>query len=99
MKIVISLVAVFIVVFIIFVPDFCESVPVGLSRTKATHVRPDGDKRKLKFVWPNSYYDIPNYRFPFYDEHGTGKLLYGFGGEKLYKYSIFKPIEGYYRRR
>ena len=26
-----------------------------------------------------------------------GELLYGFGGNKLYQYSIFKPLEGYFK--
>ena len=26
-----------------------------------------------------------------------GELLYGFGGRKLYQYSIFKPLEGYFK--
>ena len=25
-----------------------------------------------------------------------GELLYGYGGRKLYQYSIFKPLEGYF---
>jgi hypothetical protein len=73
--------------------------PLGLSKTRANHVPPEADLRRNrhKWVWPNSYYDIPKYRYPYYDEHGNGKLLYGFGGKDLYKYSVFKPIEGYLR--
>ncbi len=71
--------------------------PLGLSWLKATNARSFGDQMKWKFAWPNSFYDIPSYRYPYYDEKGSGKLLYGYGGEKLYKYSTFKPIEGYYK--
>ncbi len=83
-----------LVTFVICVPN-----PLGLSRTRANHVPPEADLRRNlhKWVWPNSYYDIPKYRYPYYDEHGNGKLLYGFGGKDLYKYSVFKPIDGYLR--
>ena len=54
--------------------------------------------RKYLPVIPNTYYDIPKHRYPYYDENGTGRLLYGYGGEKLYKYTVFKPLEGYFRR-
>jgi hypothetical protein len=59
----------------------------------------DGDKRywRQKFVWPNSYYDIPKHRHPYYDVNGKGQLLYGYGGPALYKYSVFKPEEGYFK--
>lgn len=74
--------------------------PLGLSKVRATHVPPEADLRRNrhKWVWPNSYYDIPKYRYPYYNEHGIGKLLYGFGGKDLYKYSVFKPIDGYQKR-
>ena len=52
--------------------------------------------RKYLPVIPNTYYDIPKHRYPYYDENGTGRLLYGYGGEKLYKYTVFKPLEGYF---
>ena len=26
-----------------------------------------------------------------------GYLLYGYGGKKLYEYSVFKPLEGYFK--
>ncbi|CAL4111201.1 unnamed protein product [Meganyctiphanes norvegica] len=44
------------------------------------------------------YYQRPNYRYPFYDGAGNGELLYGYGGKKLYRYTVFKPVEGYLRR-
>ena len=37
------------------------------------------------------------HRYPFYDAYGRGRTLYGFGGETLYKYSVFKPEEGYFK--
>ncbi|XP_063226071.1 uncharacterized protein LOC134532930 isoform X2 [Bacillus rossius redtenbacheri] len=36
----------------------------------------------------------PKYRYPYYDEHGRGKLLYGYGGPQLYKYTAYSPLEG-----
>ena len=74
-----------------------HSEPLGRSRLKATHV--DAKKFSLAslFVWPNTYYDIPKHRYPYYDESGTGRLLYGYGGSDLYRYSVFKPLEGYFR--
>ena len=34
-----------------------------------------------------------------YSESGLvqGELLYGYGGKKLYEYSVFKPLEGYFK--
>ncbi|KAK0158525.1 hypothetical protein PV328_009518 [Microctonus aethiopoides] len=45
---------------------------------------------------PNfQYYERPKYRYPYYDEHGRGKLLYGYGDEKeLYQYSTYNTLEG-----
>ena len=73
--------------------------PLGKSKIKATHVPPDSDKLDLKklLVWPNTYYDVPKHRYPYYDENGSGRLLYGYGGSDLYKYSVFKPLEGYFK--
>ena len=75
--------------------------PLGKSKHRATHVPPErgGGLLRNLFVWPNSYYDIPRHRYPYYDSSGTGKLLYGFGGRSLYKYSVFRPLEGYFRRK
>ena len=53
--------------------------------------------RKYLPVIPNTYYDIPKHRYPYYDENGTGRLLYGYGGKQLYKYTVFKPLEGYFK--
>ena len=39
----------------------------------------------------------PNYRFPFYDHKGNGELLYGYGQQKLFPYTVFRPVEGYLR--
>jgi len=49
-------------------------------------------------LFPNTYYSRPNYRYPYYDNDGKGYLLYGYGDEDLYEYSIFKPLEGYFKR-
>ena len=91
------LVALVCMSFVTLVLGVPRPMPLGLSKVRATHVPPEADLRRNlhKWVWPNSFYDIPKYRFPYYDEHGNGKLLYGFGGKDLYKYSVFKPIDGY----
>lgn len=36
----------------------------------------------------------PKYRYPYYDENGRGKLLYGYGGPELYQYRSYSPLEG-----
>ena len=90
------------IVALVYVLFLCPSSaqPLGRSKTRATHVnlredRPGFDWRKL-FVIPNTYYDVPKHRYPYYDENGTGRLLYGYGGQNLYKYTVFKPLEGYF---
>ncbi|KAH8279163.1 hypothetical protein KR026_002883, partial [Drosophila bipectinata] len=47
----------------------------------------------IKLVKNNFYYR-PKYRYPYYDEHGRGKLLYGYGGPELYQYKTYTPLEG-----
>ena len=50
--------------------------PLGKSRHRATHVPPERRKPiSSLFVWPNSYYDIPRHRYPYYDKNGKGKLV------------------------
>ncbi|KAK9875384.1 hypothetical protein WA026_007779 [Henosepilachna vigintioctopunctata] len=44
---------------------------------------------------PNfQYFERPKYRYPYYDENGVGRLLYGYGDDKLYQYKSFTPLEG-----
>ncbi|XP_047510353.1 uncharacterized protein LOC125053167, partial [Pieris napi] len=44
---------------------------------------------------PNfQYFERPKYRYPYYDENGKGKLLYGYGGPELYQYKSYTPLEG-----
>ncbi|KAK9747240.1 hypothetical protein QE152_g5436 [Popillia japonica] len=44
---------------------------------------------------PNfQYFERPKYRYPYYDENGIGRLLYGYGDDKLYQYKQFTPLEG-----
>uniref|UniRef100_A0A1A9VY36 Uncharacterized protein n=1 Tax=Glossina austeni TaxID=7395 RepID=A0A1A9VY36_GLOAU len=44
---------------------------------------------------PNfQYFERPKYRYPYYDENGRGKLLYGYGGPDLYQYKTYTPLEG-----
>ncbi|XP_033207305.1 uncharacterized protein LOC117166941 [Belonocnema kinseyi] len=44
---------------------------------------------------PNfQYFERPRYRYPYYDENGRGRLLYGYGGSDLYQYKSYSPLEG-----
>ncbi|XP_014273597.1 uncharacterized protein [Halyomorpha halys] len=44
---------------------------------------------------PNfQYFERPRYRYPYYDKNGRGKLLYGYGGDQLYEYTKYSPLEG-----
>ncbi|XP_014249362.1 uncharacterized protein LOC106666589 [Cimex lectularius] len=44
---------------------------------------------------PNfQYFERPRYRYPYYDENGKGKLLYGYGGDQLFEYTKYSPLEG-----
>ncbi|XP_065093793.1 uncharacterized protein LOC135714372 [Ochlerotatus camptorhynchus] len=44
---------------------------------------------------PNfQYFERPKYRYPYYDEHGRGKLLYGYGGPELFQYKSYSPLDG-----
>lgn len=57
----------------------------------------DPKLRKIyELIYP--YYQRPKYRYPFYDHQGKGELLYGYGGPQLFRYTVFKPVEGYLRR-
>lgn len=40
------------------------------------------------------FFSRPKYRYPYYDENGKGKLLYGYGGPELYQYKSYSPLEG-----
>ena len=75
--------------------------PLGRSKLRATHVPPEKRTFSLAdlFIWPNSFYDIPRHRYPYYDKDGRGELVYGYGGRSLFRYSIFRPLEGYFRRK
>ncbi|CAG0880226.1 unnamed protein product [Darwinula stevensoni] len=54
-----------------------------------------GPLKPLKGLHP-AYQKI-EYRAPYYDKHGYGRILYGYGGRNVYKYTEFTPIEGFYR--
>ncbi|XP_012273083.1 uncharacterized protein LOC105695767 [Orussus abietinus] len=44
---------------------------------------------------PNfQYFERPKYRYPYYDENGKGRLLYGYGGPELYQYRTYSALEG-----
>lgn len=51
---------------------------------------------KYYFVFWMFCFEIcrPKYRYPYYDENGVGRLLYGYGDSKLYQYKSFSPLEG-----
>lgn len=77
--------------------------PLGKSKYTAKHVHQNPNNNVLEkiqraLVWPNTYYDRPRHRHPYYNHDGTGKLLYGYGGPSLYHYTVFRPLEGYFRR-
>ena len=38
------------------------------------------------------------FRYPYYNKYGEGKLIYGYGGQDLYRYSVFKPLDGYFKK-
>ncbi|KAG7173169.1 hypothetical protein Hamer_G008704 [Homarus americanus] len=78
-------------------PDDGYSPPPSFTYGKRPAHVPDPKLRKVyELIYP--YYQRPRYRYPFYDHEGNGELLYGYGGPRLYKYTIFKPVEGYLRR-
>lgn len=52
-------------------------------------------KKKKKLQDCNKYLiHRPKYRYPYYDENGRGKLLYGYGGPELYQYKTYSGLEG-----
>ena len=66
---------------------------------RALHVPKEKFQWKKFFIIPNTYYDRPRNRYPYYDAKGVAKqTLYGYGGQTLYKYDNFHPLEGYFRR-
>jgi len=69
----------------------------GLAKYKGAEDGPGGLSKWIGSMLPNSYYSKPKYRYPYYDRGGKGYLLYGYGEKDLYEYSVFKPLEGYYR--
>ncbi|XP_045125000.1 uncharacterized protein LOC123512623 [Portunus trituberculatus] len=91
--------------FTIMVVLVVAAVLLGSPPAQAQHytsrspaVVTDPKLRKVyEFLYP--YYQKPRYRYPFYDGEGNGELLYGYGGPRLFRYTVFKPVEGYLRRR
>jgi len=70
-----------------------------LAQFKGAERGPGGLSQWIGSLLPNSYYSRPKHRYPYYDKKGKGFLLYGYGEEDdLHEYSVFKPLEGYYRR-
>jgi hypothetical protein len=49
-------------------------------------------------VFDTFFLHRPKYRYPYYDENGRGKLLYGYGGQELYQYKAYSPLEGIHWR-
>merc|ERR1712038_469110 len=74
-----------------------DPVPVEKSRLRALHVPKEKFQWKKFLVLPNTYYDHPRNRYPYYDQRGVGKNVYGYGGQTLYKYDTFQPLEGFFR--
>ncbi|XP_011643422.1 uncharacterized protein LOC105431129 [Pogonomyrmex barbatus] len=56
------------------------------------------DESKATLAEPKApnfqYFERPKYRYPYYDENGRGKILYGYGGPELYQYKTFSILEG-----
>ncbi|XP_069175002.1 uncharacterized protein [Procambarus clarkii] len=78
-------------------PDAGYGLPPSYSYGKQPANVPDPHFQKVyELIYP--YYQRPRYRYPFYDHQGNGELLYGYGGARLFKYTVFKPVEGYLRR-
>lgn len=71
----------------------------NLAQYKGAEKGPGGVFEMIGKLLPNSYFSRPPYRWPYYKQDGQGELLYGYGGQELYEYSVFKPLEGYYRRK
>ncbi len=74
------------------------SSPVQRARLRATHVPPERTNLRQYLTIPNTYYDRPRFRYPYYDQRGVGRLLWGYGGQTLYKYDTFQPLEGHFRK-
>lgn len=49
--------------------------------------------RRNKHLFKKNFFR-PRYRYPYYDENGRGRLLYGYGGSDLYQYKSYSPLEG-----
>ena len=67
-----------------------------LISLEATHVLQEPFSLMDLLVRHNTFYDRPKLRFPFYDEKGRGRTIYGFGGRSLYNYTVFDLLEGYF---
>ncbi|ODM96931.1 hypothetical protein Ocin01_09740 [Orchesella cincta] len=39
----------------------------------------------------------PRHRYPVYDSEGRGSLAYGYGGNEVYPYRVFDPVEGHHK--
>lgn len=50
--------------------------------------------RQISYSNFQLYFFRPKYRYPYYDENGKGKLLYGYGGPELYQYKTYSVLEG-----
>ncbi|XP_076053327.1 uncharacterized protein LOC143032435 [Oratosquilla oratoria] len=81
-----------------YVPYHSPQVAPYLHKDQApVELRDSNLKKVYEVIYP--YYQRPRYRYPFYDVYGNGELLYGYGGSRLFRYTVFKPVEGYLRRR
>nr|CAD7398263.1 unnamed protein product [Timema poppensis] len=71
-----------------------QKLPFLLAVTVLLVTVPDSDAT-LSPRAPNfQYFERPKYRYPYYDESGRGKLLYGYGGKELFQYRSYSPLEG-----
>ncbi|XP_043288711.1 uncharacterized protein [Venturia canescens] len=73
-----------ILVYVLAIAYICLACLIG--ETESTIAEPKA---------PNfQYFERPKYRYPYYDENGRGRLLYGYGGPELYQYKTYSPLEG-----
>lgn len=62
-------------------------------------LKPGGSQSQFRcLVFDTFFLHRPKYRYPYYDENGRGKLLYGYGGQELYQYKAYSPLEGIHWR-
>ncbi len=52
----------------------------------------------LKKIMDWFFFCRPRHRYPVYDREGRGRVLYGYGGDEVYPYTVFDPVEGHHKK-